>query len=406
MNTLNVVIFCASPVKTKALTGLLKTIGIINIHAPEKDSEPNSFTPPFVELDVVICDSFNSLKELSYLRNLCEYFSFFSVIESEKLEKPMKWGASNLVAHYKKHHLGRYEDDISKVKIHSLLKKALTLKDIAKNNVFKSGVEQETLKQILHKNMDFKDPFHDVQADRVTAYFQPQYCALTKTITGIEVIAHWSHPAYDRLSTTHFKHDTPEHIVHWVLFSCALSNAIQLHRHTLNIDPTIIYTYIIDASLLKSRHFASNVLEALKIFDIPLHTIALEISGKVDTPMSLECIDNITTLMNCQVGLSLGNFGASDSPFDILADMPFTQIKLNTNFALTNSSIKKNQIISSIISMAKSLHLKVIANEVETQKQFAQLQHLGVDAAQGNFFHPPMTGEKLLTLLLDNTTTY
>ncbi|WP_228394231.1 hypothetical protein, partial [Pseudomonas helleri] len=39
-------------------------------------------------------------------------------------------------------------------------------------------------------------------------------------------------------------------------------------------------------------------------------------------------------------------------------------------------------------------------------KQFAQLQHLGVDAAQGNFFHPPMTGEKLLTLLLDNTTTY
>jgi diguanylate cyclase len=36
----------------------------------------------------------------------------------------------------------------------------------------------------------------------------------------------------------------------------------------------------------------------------------------------------------------------------------------------------------------------------------AQLQHLGVDAAQGNFFHPPMTGEKLLTLLLDNTTTY
>ncbi|MQT39251.1 hypothetical protein [Pseudomonas helleri] len=80
-----------------------------------------------------------SLKELSYLRDLCEYFSFFSVIESEKLEKPMKWGASNLVAHYKKHHLGRYEDDISKVKIHSLLKKALTLKDIAKNNVFKSG---------------------------------------------------------------------------------------------------------------------------------------------------------------------------------------------------------------------------------------------------------------------------
>lgn len=91
----------------------------------------------------------------------------FSVIESEKLEKPMKWGASNLVAHYKKHHLGRYEDDISKVKIHSLLKKALTLKDIAKNNVFKSGVEQETLKQILHKDMDFQPPFQDVQADRV-----------------------------------------------------------------------------------------------------------------------------------------------------------------------------------------------------------------------------------------------
>ena len=127
MNTLNVVIFCASPVKTKALTGLLKAIGIINIHAPENDSESTSFTPPFVELDVVICDSFNSLKELSYLRDLCEYFSFFSVIESEKLEKPMKWGASNLVTHYKKHHLGCYEDDISKVKIHSLLKKALTL---------------------------------------------------------------------------------------------------------------------------------------------------------------------------------------------------------------------------------------------------------------------------------------
>lgn len=406
MNTLNVVIFCANPAKTKALTGLMKTIGIINIHAPARDIEPTSFTPPLDELDVVICDSFYSLKELNYLRDLCEYFSFFSVIESEKLDKPMKWGANNLVTHYKKHHLGHYEDDLSKVKIHSLLKKALTLKDIAKNNVFKAGVEQETLKHILHKGMDFEDPFQGLQTDLVTAYFQPQYCALAKTITGIEVIAHWSHPAYDRLSTNHFKQNTAEHLVHWALFSCALSNAIQLHRHTLNIDPGISYTYIIDASLLKSRYFANNVLEALNVFDIPLHKVALEISGKVDTPMSLEYIDNITTLMNCNIGLSLSNFGAGDSPFDILADMPFTQIKLNTNFALKNGSIKKNQIISSIVSMAKSLNLKVIANEVETEKQFAQLQHLGVDAAQGSFFHPPMTGEQLLTLLLDNTTTY
>ena len=399
MKTLSVVIFCASPVKNKAFTGLLKTLGITNIHASCNDTGAATFTPPFQELDVVICDSFYSLDELNYFKRLCEHFPFFSIIESEKLEDSLKWGTDNLVTHYIKYHLGLYEDDLSKAKIHSLLKKALTLKDITQNNIYKADIAQEALNSLLHEHFNHQDALADLQTDSVTTYFQPQYCTQTKALTGIEVTATWGYPAPSKPGN----HEPcpPEYTLHWNQFFTVLANATQLHRHTLNIDPTIIFTYIIDASLLKTKHFASNALETLKLRETPLNKIAFEVSGHIEIPMSLECIDNITTLMNSHIGLSLGNFGAGDSPFDILADMPFTQIKLDTTFALKNGSPKKNQIISSIVSLAKSLHLKVIANDVRTEKQFVQLQHLGVDAAQGNFFHAPMTGEKLLTLLLD-----
>jgi EAL domain-containing protein (putative c-di-GMP-specific phosphodiesterase class I) len=102
-------------------------------------------------------------------------------------------------------------------------------------------------------------------------------------------------------------------------------------------------------------------------------------------------------------GVSIDDFGAGYSSLNLLKDMATDVIKLDKEFFGHDNMQREEQIIvSSIISMAKQLNMKVLSEGVETQNQSDFLKSVLCDMAQGYLYSKPIPVaefEKLITTL-------
>jgi EAL domain-containing protein (putative c-di-GMP-specific phosphodiesterase class I) len=113
----------------------------------------------------------------------------------------------------------------------------------------------------------------------------------------------------------------------------------------------------------------------------------------------MQSIENISVLVHSGVRLSLDDFGTGHSSIMRLADLPFGQLKLDSGFVANATGPKETRIIEAIVGMAGALNLELVAEGIETEKQRAHLQRLGVEAAQGFLFHKPMNAAALVRVL-------
>ncbi|MCX7613940.1 MAG: EAL domain-containing protein, partial [Caldimicrobium sp.] len=100
------------------------------------------------------------------------------------------------------------------------------------------------------------------------------------------------------------------------------------------------------------------------------------------------------------VKVALDDFGTGYSSFKYLSTLPFHDLKIDLIFVQNMlNSYTDLEIVKTIVSLAKILNKKVIAEGVETQEQLKHLILLGVDEAQGYYFAPPMPWTKFLHYL-------
>jgi EAL domain-containing protein (putative c-di-GMP-specific phosphodiesterase class I) len=94
---------------------------------------------------------------------------------------------------------------------------------------------------------------------------------------------------------------------------------------------------------------------------------------------------------------ALDDFGAGYSFFETLRWLDIDSLKVDRSFVMTLAGHGKNEkIVASIVDLADSLHLTVIAEGVETREQVDLLRGLGVRQLQGFFFAAPMPPDELL----------
>ena len=103
----------------------------------------------------------------------------------------------------------------------------------------------------------------------------------------------------------------------------------------------------------------------------------------------------LTTLRDSGVQVSVDDFGTGYSSLSYLQKLPVDALKIDQSFVRQISSAAQDTtIVSAIISMGRSLRLKVIAEGVEVEHESAFLKAQNCDEAQGFFFGRPMTAEE------------
>lgn len=103
-----------------------------------------------------------------------------------------------------------------------------------------------------------------------------------------------------------------------------------------------------------------------------------------------EAIQSLLEIKKLGIGISIDDFGTGFSSLSYLTRLPADYLKIDKSFIDDIVNINHKNITPSIISMAKTLNLKTVAEGVETQEQVNKLIDEGCDELQGYYFSKPL----------------
>ncbi|MGB2832543.1 MAG: EAL domain-containing protein, partial [Methylotenera sp.] len=279
--------------------------------------------------------------------------------------------------------------------------------DIAMYQAKKSGRNtlcffDPEMQQAIHARVDLERELRKaVEKQQVKLYYQVQINKHGHAI-GAEGLIRWLHPQRGLIPPLDFIPLAEETglilpIGEWVLqTACAQIQAWQHNVLTQNIALSVN----VSAKQFRQADFTAQVQSAVQRYDINPAKLKLELTESI----LLEDFDGTIATMNAlkEIGVlfTLDDFGTGYSSLQYLKRLPLSQLKIDQSFVqdiLTDSSDKA--IVRTIIAMAKSLDLDVIAEGVETAEQQQLLTKFGCESFQGYLFSKPVPVDQFEALL-------
>jgi EAL domain-containing protein (putative c-di-GMP-specific phosphodiesterase class I) len=217
-------------------------------------------------------------------------------------------------------------------------------------------------------------------------------------MTGVEALLRWRHPQRELVPPAHFISTAEETsliipIGQWVLEQACAQLALwasRPDRRHLSIA--------VNVSVRQFRHpdFVDEVMTAIASSGIAPHKLKLELTESLLADGIEVTVAKMGSLKEMGVTLSLDDFGMGYSSLSYLKRLPLDQLKIDREFVkdiLTDAN--DAAIARTIVGLAQSLGLGVIAEGVETQAQRLYLAQQGCHAYQGFLFCRPLPIEQL-----------
>lgn len=240
-------------------------------------------------------------------------------------------------------------------------------------------------------------------ADEFILHYQPLVDLSTYTIVGVEALVRWNHPEKGLLPPMDFIPAAEETglitaLGEQILIK-AFAHAKQLHE---NHFPKIRISVNLSARQFIYGQLTETITQLLKQYAFTGSWLELEITENVLIENTDKTIEVLFALKNLGCTLSIDDFGTGYSSLSYLKQLPIDTIKIDRSFVKDiPHDLEDTEITAAIIAMAHNLKLTVVAEGVETIAQLEFLQQRNCDIAQGYYFHKPMPGNALITLLKD-----
>jgi EAL domain-containing protein (putative c-di-GMP-specific phosphodiesterase class I) len=157
----------------------------------------------------------------------------------------------------------------------------------------------------------------------------------------------------------------------------------------------------ISTAELHSKYFVAGVREILAETGLPPRDLELELTETYLMQDANATAAVLRALRDLGVGLALDDFGTGYSSLSYLKRFPINTLKIDQSFVrdLTTDADDAG-IVSAVVSMGKSLNLRVVAEGVETREQLSYLRNRGCNEGQGYYFSRPVPAAEFTRLLL------
>lgn len=244
-------------------------------------------------------------------------------------------------------------------------------------------MERATLESDLRRAIDAK---------QFVLYYQPQIEG-EEHLTGAEVLIRWQHPTRGLLMPGEFIQLAEETSLilplgKWVLDgACAQlalwANQPEMAHLTLAVN--------VSAHQFHQHYFVEQVLAVLEHTGANPQRLKLELTESLLVSNVDNLIEKMSALKTRGIGFSLDDFGTGYSSLSYLKHLPLDQLKIDRSFVSDVLSDSNDAAIANtIIALAKSLGMGVIAEGVETASQRDFLADAGCNNYQGYFFSRPL----------------
>jgi EAL domain-containing protein (putative c-di-GMP-specific phosphodiesterase class I) len=230
---------------------------------------------------------------------------------------------------------------------------------------------------------------HDALAlDQFELYYQPKVDTRTGLIRSAEVLIRWHHPRLGLIPPTEFIPIAEDCGLVGPIGEWVVRTACQQARHWQRAGlPPLRVAVNISATQFRQGNLLIMIRRALE--DAALHPRYLEVELTESSVMSNpeESILILEQLSRMGVLVSVDDFGSGYSSMSYLRRLPIDKLKIDRAFVSEMAASSDNAaIVRTIISLAHSLRLKVVAEGVETREQLDFLATIGCDQYQGYHF--------------------
>ncbi len=287
-----------------------------------------------------------------------------------------------------------------------LIKQADTAMYRAKEHGNTYRFYESSMEQILSSKLRLENDLRRaLQGNDLFLLYQPQVNLTSGRVIGTEALIRWQHPELGLISPDVFIPIAEEaglidSIGEWVLRE-ACRQAKIWQQQCLGILKMAVN---VSARQFEQPDFVDKVSAILDESGLSADSLELELTESTVIKDPEKSIMILNQLKGLGIEISIDDFGTGYSSLSQLKHFAFDKLKIDKSFV---AHIMENSddaaIVLTIISIAKILKFKVIAEGVETHEQARHLFLNGCDEVQGYYFGCPMTGERIEALVRGST---
>ncbi|TVM00600.1 MAG: diguanylate cyclase [Candidatus Brocadia sp. WS118] len=242
---------------------------------------------------------------------------------------------------------------------------------------------------------------HAIERSELVLHYQPIVSLKTTEIVAVESLVRWQHPQRGLILPDEFiplAEETREidRVGYWVIQEACAQNKVWHDMGFSNITVTV------NISLLQFRRkeLPEQIGAIIKNTGLPADAFELEITESTVMESKGLVLEIFKELNKMKIHLMMDDFGIGFSSINSLKHLPFSTLKIDRSLILDiDTNPDASAIVKSIIDMAHTLKIKVIAEGVETQGQLELLRSYNCDYAQGYLLYSPMRAEEVTNLL-------
>jgi len=217
--------------------------------------------------------------------------------------------------------------------------------------------------------------------------YQPTFDLAAKRLRGFEALLRWRHPSRGSVSPVEFIPVAEESGSIFGLGSFALERACSEMAAFISRHPwadELVMSVNLSPRQFSRQGLAEQIDRALSATGLPPQSLMLEITESSIMKHPEASANILARLKERGVRIAIDDFGTGYSSLSALQHLPLDYLKIDRSFiSRINERAEDREIVRAIVTLAKSLHLKTIAEGIETEAQRQVLQDLGCDLGQG-----------------------
>jgi len=220
-------------------------------------------------------------------------------------------------------------------------------------------------------------------------------------LEGLEALLTWTHPIYGKVSPKQFIPIAEETgliipIGSWVLRRACIQGA----RWWKAGYRAACISVNVSALQFERRDFVEIVDAALAMSGLPAQCLELELTESYVMRDLPESLPRMSRLRELGVSISIDDFGTGYSSLSYLNKLPVDSLKIDQSFLRTLQEPDGSlPVVQSIVQLAHSMNLTVVAEGVETQDELNLVRVLGCDRVQGHVYGPSLRSGEAEALL-------